>query len=256
MKNLNEILAQAQTGNQEAIGQLIDYYKEQNDEDKAAYWEDRKTLENYAGITVVTILMNAMELLAAQAMGAWDEVENDAKEIRKKSKELLEMYQRGDIYRNADNIRLANENLAEAEYCLALTAYMRDDDAGKAFQILHAQEKIPVKSVALLGSAAFETQRLDVAYKNLKQAIFDQEYSKADRKNYRADELIYAQAFLYMSIMYRVGLPGLVKQDLEYAMEILSAGIRVIKDADYRRRLVDELSKYRKKLFGGYKYVE
>jgi len=256
MENLSEILARAQTGNQEAISQLIDYYKEQNDEDKAAYWEDKKTLENYAGLTILSMLMNGLELLASQSMGAWDEVENNAKEIRKKAKELLEMYHRGDIYPNADNIHTAKKHLADAEYGLAVAAYMRDDDANKAFQILHAQEELPIKSAALLGVAAAGINKLDVAYKQLNQVIYDQEYAQADRANYFADEMIYAQAFHYMSAMYRIGLPGLVKQDLEHAMDILGAGIRVIKDVDCRKILVNELSKYKKKLFGGYKYVE
>ena len=92
-----------------------------------------------------------------------------------------------------------------------------------------------------------------LAYKMFKQVVNDQEYILLEKQD--LEEGIFVDALNNLATIYRVGLPGATPQNLTAAVDVLTLATRSVRNEDMGRLLNVELSHYKKKLFGGYKYV-
>lgn len=60
---------------------------------------------------------------------------------------------------------------------------------------------------------------------------------------------------LYLSTFYHIGISGAVSPNLEKSVSILNNTLLYTQDEVFRKHLQDELAHYKKKVFGGYKYI-
>lgn len=106
----------------------------------------------------------------------------------------------------------------------------------------------------------------DLAFSYMKAVEADKEYAKKDKSEY--EEKIYAEVMITLSEIYRIGstfemalldkysrpYKGLFP-DMERAMNLLNETLYNIKYDSNKQHILKSLSHYKKKFFGGYKYV-
>ena len=252
MDNFNEVLAKAKSGALDAMEQLVTYYREQNDEGNALEWEVHYNATRSATFALMSMGISKMGAHGALNIGAWDEVENDWNEIFNHARDILISVQKGEALLDSESIASASEMYNDACYGLALVAYMRDNNYQRVVEMLNESHNHDTKAKVLLGLGLFNTGNYEDAYAVLNTISQDRAYANLEKD--ALEESLYAAGLHNLSNIYRIGLPGTVQQNLDSAVSILNMAISVIRDAEFRKILQDELSHYKKKLFGGYQY--
>lgn len=254
MDNLNEILGKAKKGDSGAMEQLVAYYREHGNEGEAIRWEVHLTSTRAAAFALMSMSIGSATAHGALHIGAWDEVEKAWEEIYQQAKGVLASVNDGDAILDREHIESVNDLVSDACYNLALVAYIRDNDYQNAIQRLNESVSLSQssKTQALLGLCLFKAERYGEAFSILDSVSRAQEYANSEKD--LIEEAIYAEGLGDLATIYRIGIPGVVQQNLDKAVSILNISVIAVKDPDYRSLLQAELNRYRKKLFGGYQY--
>lgn len=250
--NLNELLAKANTGDTNAMQQLIEYYDKINDEDNASFWNWKSAAKKLTAITLMQIPLKILEAYSSQYIGAWELAKDDYTEVLNSIEEVQKRYDSGDVYSETKDINSLQEHRQSVYYGLAVIAYMRDHDVTTALQHLMKGRCNSSRAKALLGICQYENNNYPMAFKNLDDVYWDRDYLYCNKGV--IEESILAYGIDSLASMYRIGIKNVVSRDITQAFTILNNGINAIHDVDLREKLSVERSHYKKALFGGYIY--
>ena len=250
---ISGILEMAYNGNIEAMQNLVEAYKKNGDEANANKWETILASTKYAHFSIMSFSMSKLTAYAAYKGDMLDEAQEEWNKIREGAIEIIGLYNDKKIFIDAETYDGLIGDCLEASYGLAVIAATRDDNYEMVYDLLDGFVEGYTKGQTLLGVACFAIAKYSEALNHLRTVYSDREYAIGDKD--LTDEYMYVRGMYFLAGIYREGLPGIVTADYEAAVDILMDTIEVTKEADYREFLITELNKYKKKLFGGYKYT-
>lgn len=257
---LEEAKQLAENGDIGAMISLGDYYiqnqKTGDDTEEAAKWYEMAARRKVVYAIHMTVLTK--KILAHSGLLVADKVEYGTKFALDEWKDVYEWAaEELDCINNnvpgSEQIKIndAIQNFEEASYYFALCCYWEN-------KYYEASELVSdfddVRSKILYGAAliqlAQKSNEMAKAVKILESVIFDKGYAAADK--YSLEEDVYALAALQLSMLHREAGS---QSDMEFAVTLLSFISSAVKRDNNKQIINKELSRYQKKLFGGYRYV-
>lgn len=256
---IEEAIQLAENGDIGAMMALGQYYVQQNTGDgisKAAEWYEAAAKQNVVQAMHMTVLCKNMlayaglqiaehdEFGAKFAMDDWKEVYDWAAKELKCINSEVEGAEKVDV----DD---ALKNFTDASYFYALTCYWADQ-----FSLVTAllSDFEDTRSKILYGAALIQLAESNTQMTNavrlLTPIIKDTAYAAADKAIWEED--VYALTALQLSMLYKNNGS---QSDLELAVSLLTFVLRAVKNENNSTIIRQELNRYQKKLFGGYKYV-
>ena len=244
-----EILLKAQSGETEAILQLIECLAEERNWTEAIDWAD-KAADTYDpnGLYKAAVLHHLRLSSLIQGNAPMHHLmEEDAQAVQKYTDVLLAAGQAGLIELPTENTASLLKLRADACYDEALVCHVKENpDEDRVLNLLREAEG--TKEMILFGLACYHTQLEERAREVLEKAYRDSAYAAADKAP--AEQYIYAEAALTLA-----GLLRLNGQQMDQAVAVLNQGIRGVTGGQMKEALQIELAHYQKKLFGGWKYI-
>lgn len=255
---LEEGIKLAESGDIGAMISLGDYYiqkKESADDiEKAAEWFEKaaehkvvyamhmtvltKKIQAHGGLMVA----DKVEMGVAFALDEWQSVYEWAAE---------ELECINNNVPGSENIKLADaiQNFEEASYYFALCSHCLGKDEQAVELVCDLND---VRSKILCAGARIQLAQTNSDYasaaKLLMSVIEDSSYAAAEK--YAIEEEVYATAGIQLSMMHR-----LLINDLDAAVSVLKFMENNVHREKNIQKVKEELNRYQKKLFGGYKYV-
>ncbi len=210
----------------------------------ALEWYTRAA-ENGSLVGVIKAMMfHDNIVVTAKARNYWKLVKESGEESLKYASVALAVTNLAAKYRT-----MAHEIANNARYHLALAYFFQDDDMDTCISCLREMDsqEPPIANI-LLGICLLRTNCVDEAYHYL-SPLRGRRNQILPRPAAPAEESLVGLAFFYLSVIYRT-----VKNDLETAHSVLEEGLQSVEDQDGQELLREDLARYRKGLFGGYRY--
>jgi len=251
---LNEAIEKAERGDVGAMCALGDYYYEKKEWDESKKWfnmaGDNNSLYGIVQSVSIGLVLSYAGMHAAEAglefgiIFAEDEWENTYKWAKKEKECIINKIPGSEVIDKPETYM----RHSEIEYHLALCKYWND----KFFEVIPlVSEKEDTRFKILLAATIPHIAETESDYEKMdrlsKEIIADSNYAISSRTEF--EEAPYSIIWDMVSLDYK----SLDK--FEEAVEILNKGISVMKHEHGKKLLSDELSHYKKKMFGGYKYV-
>lgn len=257
---LEELKNLAQSGDIDAGIEVAQYYLSKGtyqDTVEALKWSEM-IAEKGSGAGAY-LSMTARNLCAvidqSKMVGDWAGAQNNWEQTEKWARKVIQRVDDGDEHLGVEEKREAQAMIEECFYGCAVSLYhlkkyenaitLLANRTGTREKMLLAMSKF---------SAAKDEKDYASAFVSLKQAFADSEYL-VNGAAHQEEEHIYALAAKSTAGLYRIGIRGTVQSDLKKSVEILQAASGKLKDTDYRGMITKELTRYKKKFFGGYTYV-
>lgn len=259
---VEEAKSKAEYGDVNAMVALGDYYMNQEPEsvDDAEKWYEMAANHGEPLATKMTVLLKRVQASVGEAMenviGTGD-VKNRWQETYIWCLRYISVLQNVNGLPDFFNHAEAEKWRSEAAYKLSLYKYATDDYKDNEIPELLAGINDD-RAAVLLGVVLFEkaatNSEYTVSYRHLSRIVDNDEYLASQKSKW--EELVFCQSTMFLSICYREGNFVGIEANLENAMNILKFAKKHIKDKDYIAMLDKQLSHYKPKLFGGYKYIE
>lgn len=252
---IEEARLQANQGDIGAMCSLGDYYRQKQDFEEAAKWYDMGAQRDvvYAAHMAVKvhsiIAISALQIVNKVEYG-WAFARDDTKAAFDASvREMTLLRDKVPGYETVDPDE-AYSDFVDNAYRFALCSYEMGENA-LAIRTVDGSEKPEAR--VLYGQALFESDPTDenfvIAFDGVK-CLEGIEFGDAE-------EELYARAVFLLSMMYREGVPERgVAPNAEKAVTLLTKASGRLKDQKFKSIIDKELSRYKKKMFGGYKYEE
>lgn len=251
---IEEAIKSAEQGDIGAMRSLAHYYSEQGEMADADEWFEKAAehgdLHSMVMVMFTSSIMASAGESTAMKMGCWELPLEDWQRCEKWATKVAG----NDAFELKDK-NIAKEKLEQAYYGMATCFYAADDykNARNA-----ARRCASTKAKAILADSVLqlaETQEeFKAAYRYFEEFAKDTAYATADKT--RIEEEIYVRAVIGYAFLVTRGIGNGVLPNAERGFNILSAARNTVKDAGYRGGVDKALAHYRKKLFGGYTYVE
>lgn len=252
-----EITRLAEQGNAQAMLELGNHYFDQKDYDgfeKAYEWYEKAAITGSSQGILMAI--NQCALLGAihQSKGfqLWEEALQNWLSVQKWIRVAWK-----DLSLDSDTLSKIQCQFEESNYSIAYI-YCRLKRYSDALNILCSSNETPsllLKGICTYSLAIAEGNKgyLMEAYKML--SVIEEDLDYVANEKPEEEEYVFSIAVYFLSSFYHNGLSNNVSVDLDRAVKVLTTACNVIHDADYRNVVQKELSRYKKKLLGGYKYL-
>ena len=247
--NIDEKIREANNGDTDAMIELVNHYAEALEWNEAIDWADKAAgAGNSNGMYKAACLHSLrMTSLLNGGMPFWSTMKEDAKAVQENAAVLLGSCREGYLTLEDKMYSYLLELLKDGIYCEAVTCYCDETHADHA-QAVHLLRNVETaREQALCGVCLFDLERYDEADNALTGVFMDASYVSESKAP--AEQIIYAAAMHSLSIMTRVN------GNLERSVAALGKGIDGVTDEDLKASLGKELGRYKKKMFGGWKYA-
>ena len=239
-----EILNSANSGDVDAMLQLANGYLERREINEAIKWADKAAEAGNVNGMYKAANLHSIRMTASKEMAMWGLVYEDCKAVQNNSGILIQMVRNGKLDIEKDIYSSLVELFRDGLYCEALYWYLGEkQDARKASALL--MDLNETRESILCAQCLFDQHEHDAAYKKLRMAAKDAAYANMDR----VDQAVYSLGMMTLAGMEREN------GEYELAMAILQQAIGKLNEDEFIQPLRNELGKYRKKLFGGWKYI-
>jgi TPR repeat protein len=255
---LEEAKVQAEQGNIEAMMALADYYsKVENDEDAIDIAFHYYELAANYGNPQAIIKMAQSSSMAADAIfpmieslgrdDSWYEAIEKAYKWAKKFDDItqsLNINNRDTIELTKDNLLLATSRLATLYYC----DKKYDDVVRITKDISHPYTQ------SVYGLAAYQLANTDSEIVEAFNALKNIENDLCWRKEYQTklSQILLIEAASYLGALYRI-----ISHDVDSAYRVMEYVASHAIDESMQQAVREDMAKhFKKKLFGGYTYVE
>lgn len=257
---LSEAIAAANQGDVRAMINLAEYYWQGKNLDEASVWYEKAANCGlpYA-IDKMVLISNIIATSGLNAVNTsefgWEFAKDDWKAAYDwacKEKRLVEQSPKGLEGIDPQQVHFC---FLEAGYFLALCCH-KLGDSETAFQLVKDFDFAGASILAgvCIMDLAKNNQEFNSAFNYLYRILDTPEYHKQIRIEY--EEYIYALGALGVSLLVREGIPEMgITANTDQAFEVLSHAVSQINDEASRELLMKDLSRYQKKMFGGYRYV-
>ncbi len=240
-----DTLKKAQAGDVEAMLELMQAAIDENDLNTAIDWADKAAEHNnYKGMYGAALLhTDRMRLLVDTPFTGL--LSEDCKGAKENSVVLIGCHQKGLIALEPETLSQLQDILQDALYYEALIECMKENSNSE--HVYHLLESISdPRECAVCGVALFEMKRYTEAKRRLLVASGDS-YMRT-KKGVR-EEGAYSLAMTILASLERA------ESHWDKAVQILRTTMEYTSDDDVKKTLMEELSRYQKKLFGGWRYV-
>lgn len=254
MDNLDSVIQAANAGNVNAMLTLSQHYNEQKDISRATEWADKAAEAGSVAGYMISMSCHRFSITVAKELGFWQLLEEEAHTTMNRADTLLRAHSEGSIALSNDQICQCEDCRNEALYALGLRIYAEDENNQRWREIIDLISTVhSTKAFALHGCCSVHLDNYDKAFQMMQRVVKDRDYAAQQKEV--TEEAIYCDLLRYMAAFYRIGVPGVVNQDLDTAVSILTFGLSSMYTKDFKKYFEEELRHYQKKLFGGYKYV-
>lgn len=253
--DLNELMEYANAGNTEAMVEAAKICVQQNDYNGGIEWADKAAAAGDVSGCFWGILVHKIRMLRSKDMGLWSLMEEDCQKIQDYAGTIFDESDSGKITLSEQQMDIICDAVNKAVYCEALYEYVTNTDSpnnARIIELLECQWQSSNEACVLYGESCFNAKHYSEAFAALSRIANNDEYCK--RQKDTAEEVLYSCAMYSLAEMYRGGINGVVTQDMSVAIEVLNTAIRGIYHEETRQGIRNELSRYKKTLFGGWKY--
>ena len=247
MTDLNDLM--------QAMVTLTRHYLSTNEMGDAEKWAERAVEAGSGDGYYYSMLIHNVDVSFGYALGHWDNMLKNADIVVSRANVLLNAHRNGNITMNDSQLNTTISTRNDGLYGGAYAIWMNegtDDFRDRAIERLEGINT--TEALTLLGLCYVEQDDIDKGFPILKKVSMDEDYRKTE-KSYNK-EAVYCQAMQFLADLYRVGYPRLIPVDLNKSVEILTSIANSMKDEELKGMVQNELNKYQKKMFGGYKYIE
>ena len=255
---LEEAKAMAEQGNTNAMMALADFYSKQgNDEDAIDLAFHYYELAANAGEPQAILKMAQTSSITAgvafsmiESAGRIESMDEDIEKAYYWAKQLHEAIQRLNI-RDDDTVEFVCDNLLLATSRLA-TLYYCDKKYDDVIRITKDINHPYAKSI--YGLAAYQLANTDNEIEGAFIALKNIENDLCWKKDYQTKfgQILLVEAASYLSVIYRV-----LYHDVESAYRALECIATYSLDESIRQDVREDMARhFKRKLFGGYSYVE
>lgn len=247
---LNEAIELAKHGDDAAMANLARYYYDREEYDNAVVWaENSAKAGNRDGILFFRGLCNLLGTIDcelgdfAESLKHWERLEYWAQYS------LEHLYLDGDERIKAQcDINIAERNKAFCYYCLQ-----------QYQQALNCKLSSRIEDVLLKG-LCFDRIALNCGNYSLHQTAYqylvaaEQDVNFFNSPKEEQEELIFTMAILALSTYYTFDTLEFLKPDLNRAVYLLQNAINVISRPQFKAVIEEHLARYKKGIFGGYRF--
>jgi len=242
----------ANQGDSKIMVQLAFYYWDQKEYSDAADWAEKAA---EAGEREGVIFVRAVRSVLGEAscgIGVFEDALEEWKTVKKWTEYSLHNLQ-------LDNEERANAecDLRTSEYRISLCYYR----LGQYEEAIKSNSRTDTEGTMLRGlcidKIALQTKNsemLRTAYQVLSCIEGDRDFF--NRKKDGIDESTFTLAVISLAGFYTFGLQGFLKPDLNKAVSLLDRATGVLQTPKCRSFIQEQRSKYQKRLFGGYRYIQ
>lgn len=158
-----------------------------------------------------------------------------------------------EILLDQDDLKMVTDSRNDCQYYCGVCHYFLDnyDEAIRSLNGLQQPRAYVLYGVSMYQSSARD--HLKTAYQVLSKVERDVAYITSEKEHY--EDAILSFAAYELSSFYRLGVPGVVKPDLDHGVAVMNFILSNLKYDSSKPLLQKELAKYKKKLLGGYKYT-
>ena len=228
---------------------LVQHYSSIHDWSEATKWADVAAEQGNDEAKYRSVIYHsiAIENYRKKAAPFWDLMLNHCKTVIQYSTELTDKHCQGNIHLDDQILQNLIRFGEQACYCEGLCCFFRDDkDYARIIQLLDSFKDTYIVALCGLAYAGLDRPASDVITK-LIPVFEDKQYVSKQKDLF--EQNIYCQAMMVLSILVRQN-----NNDLEKSIAILNQGIAGLEDNDLKNNLRKELSRYQKRMFGGWKY--
>lgn len=254
---IQEAIERANGGDVEAMVALGDYYSQEKAWSESLKWYETGAVQGSLYCIIQSMTLSSMSITAAKSLPDKDWMMESSEKCGKYANMLLMAISSHPEQFKPESIEQfrsdALAKLSDARFHLALGIYLGDktpNGIARAVNELRLTDTSGnLAARILLGVILFEQRDLDESYQKLNILTSSLEtllFRELDLFTYT----IYGRGYLALSLLC------LHLNDTDMAHSVLENGVRALSGyAEIRELLTAELSKYRKKLFGGYEYI-
>lgn len=164
---------------------------------------------------------------------------------------LIAENNKGDaIQISEEDINWARDILKDCKYNSALCHFFSNN---YTLALTDSKYCSSAEAKVLEGLCNFNLKRYEKVYENIKFLESD-EYLNKDKS--LLEEIVFADSTCLLAELYRIGTLIDLAPNLERARNLLLNSLSLIKEEKLKVHINEELSKYKPKFFGGFKYVE
>lgn len=253
----NDYLCNAETGDVEAMLWLSHYYHNKNSfegTEKSIFWSEKAAeAGDPRGIMITATGYPLLAMInEAPSVGAYETAILQRKKTIKWSKVALEQ-----LELNQEGIDGFNQKIEEANYCIATSYYFlnKENDALDYTYGLTSINATILRGCCLFGLAKTNDEYYK-AYTALKVLENNSKYYSTISSALHNEQRLFVHGIQFLASLYRIGIPEKISIDIDKSALLLFNAFAALNDDSLREQLQKDINHYRRKLFGGYKYVE
>lgn len=245
--NKEDLISKANSGDVDAMMQLVNIYIEEKDWNEAIDWADKAAETGDVNAMYKAVNLHSMRMHSLVALGMLSGLmPDDARAVQNNAAVLLGACKKGLVDLNDDIYSHLLSALQDGMYYEAASCYYAEpSDYGRIVHLLKDVDQ--AREQFLCGYAFFELKQYDDAISKIDEAFQDEEYLNAKKNT--VEEGIFATAAHTFSELERIN------GNLDKAVMALSRGVQGVTDEEMKTHLRNELGKYQKKMLGGWKYI-
>lgn len=243
----------AELGDSDSMLALFHYHVDKKEYSNAAVWADRAAQAESAEGNRMAQAIHSILACAGEGIGAYEDALSDWVSVKKWAEIALHDFpaESGEYAEAQHNLNTAIYGISFAHYALNQysEAIASNTLQGTAAAILRA---LCIDNIATEQASQKSYDFSVTAYRILTSLENDVAYFNAEKRE--PEERIFVLAVYRLAGFYTLGLAGELKPDLERAVSLLYRAEQVVRNEKLRNFLTSSRQRYKKKVFGGYKY--
>lgn len=245
---VDELIVKANEGEVESMKKLVDHFIDESDWNEATDWADKAAAAGSLDGAYKAAVLHELRLstLLNGGMPYWTTIRADAKAARENAGILISLCMNSGLKLDDKEYSAMLDVFRSSLYGEAVACYFDGSDDHETIVRL-LKDTDTTREQMLYGLCCFDMKQYNESKRVLSAVYQDNAYFTASM--FPAEELVFSIAMLVYSGLVRA------EGDLIRAVMILNRALDCIKDEDRKESLRKELAKYKKKMFGGWKYT-
>lgn len=250
--DINEAIELANSGDSRLMVDISFHYFDQKDYFEAAEWAEKAALAGEKQGVIMVRALNAILGEAACGIGAFEDAREHWMKVEHWARYSLE-----NIQLNTEDRESAEHDIITAGQRMVLCYYeLEQYNESIRINTFCGTEALVLKGLCVdkLAINNRNNALLRDAYELLSN--LEKDYNYFGKEKGSVDERVFTKAVIALAGFYTFGLVDYLRADLNRAVELLDRAQGTIKDPKYKELIRNMRGKYRKRLFGGYQFVQ
>lgn len=242
-----ELINRANTGDTDAMMQLIKLFSDERDWNEAIDWADKAAEAGIVGAIYKAVVLHGRRMHALVDMGMVSGLmPDDAQAVKMNAALLLSIYQKGRLDLDDDTVSFLRDALRDGLYYEAVSCFFaKPCDYDRIISLLGDVEF--TREQFLCGNAYYEKGQHNKAREKFNAALQDSGYIGSDKDTF--DDCVFASSMDSFAAMEREN------GNMDQAVMLLNRAIDNCSTDEMKALLQKELGRYHRKMLGGWKYI-